>query len=164
MKISFIFDGGCLDGQTISGETDMRVCDNLARRYVFLTDGGRIGKRFREFSPEQCERIREVLDTQTASMKEMDAVVHRVMSEIDPSHPPSCQELKKRMAVALHEIGADLSDYLKMNQEENANTECELENIKSAVYEVVSRVQDENGIRVYVKYCGQDTAASMYDL
>lgn len=164
MKITFSFQGGCLDGQTITGDTDMRVCDSSARRYVFLTDCGRVGKRFREFPPERSDEIRRVLDTQTSSMDDLDAILQKVMGEIDPNNPPSCQELRRRMDDALREFGVDMTDYLRKSQEEMEQTNRRLESIKSEVYAVISRDDGTDEIRIEVKYIGEDTAETMYDL
>lgn len=164
MKITFNFQGGFLDGRAITGDTDLRVCDCSARRYVFLTDCGRVGKRFREFPPERSEQIRQLLETQTASMDAMDAVVHKVMGQIDPCNPPTCRQLKKMMGKALAEIGVDVSDYLRKSQEEIDRCNRELECIRSEVYEVAARKDCCDQIMVQVKFVGEDTAPSMYDL
>ena len=163
MKITFKFQGGFLHGQVITGDTDLGIC-GPARRYVFLSDCGCVGKRFREFPPERSALIRHLLEEQTSSMDDMDAVVHRVMGEMDPENPPSCDQLKKRMDVALREIGADLTVYLRKSQAENDQTNCQLETIKSEVYEVTSRRETLREILVTVSYVGEDTGATMYDL
>jgi hypothetical protein len=163
MKITFQFHGGFLDGQTLTGDTDLRIC-TPARRYVFLSDAGRVGKRFREFPPDRSELIRELLDQQSETIDEMDAVVCQVMGSMDPQNPPSCDQLKKMMDVALREIGADLAVYHRKSQQQNELTNCQLEAIKSEVYEVVSREETKDRILVKVQYLGDDTAATMYDL
>ena len=163
MKITFHFQGGFLDGETLVGDTDLRVCCP-ARRYVFLSESGRVGKRFREFPPDRSALIRELLDEQSESIDAMDAVVHRVMGEMDPENPPSCAQLKQMLDVALREIGADLTVYHRKSQDENELTNCLLESIRSEVFEVTSRVEMPDEIIIEIEYVGEDTGPTMYDL
>jgi hypothetical protein len=47
MKVRFDFEGGCEHGKSVDGETDLQAAKNPARQYMWLTNSGTVGARFR---------------------------------------------------------------------------------------------------------------------
>jgi hypothetical protein len=58
--VQFEFHGGCKDGEIVVGNDNSQSLNNPARRYLFLTDKGRVGARFREI-PTKVE-LQEVME------------------------------------------------------------------------------------------------------
>jgi len=58
----FNFHGGFLDGQSLVSGWDHDGVTLPGQHYVFLTDGGRLGARFRERPPERTAEIKRMLD------------------------------------------------------------------------------------------------------
>ncbi|HEX4145119.1 MAG TPA: hypothetical protein VHY91_16550 [Pirellulales bacterium] len=61
MAFRFNFHGGFLDGQSMVSGWDRDGQTLPGERYVFLSDGGRLGARFRETPPERTAEIRRML-------------------------------------------------------------------------------------------------------
>lgn len=87
MTIRFEFFGGCKGGTSIAGEDDLRLgaSKNPAHRYLFLTDGGRVGARFREsLSPEaQAARDEAAFDAHDEATKTGRTLTEQQRRELD---------------------------------------------------------------------------------
>jgi hypothetical protein len=113
-KVVFRFTGGFLDGQTVDG------ADETADNFVFLSDNGRVGARFRLLSPERREAIARLLEEFFALSTGDDIDPHGRMVELG-------QDLKKfafqnfevrarvdepdRTIVDVHYIGEEIESY-----------------------------------------------------
>ncbi len=169
MKTVVTFRGGFKDGQTVGGAD--------ARRYLFLTDNGRVGARFRELPDEAEKRIDELMAlkmTGQTSQTLQDALfavwrhpkvqaVFTIMSKnpkaLDPAHWRAFQEA---LQAAFREYGIDKG--LAMSESQVRELAEQISRLSVChIYEVVERVErgDERVIRL--RYVGDDNTAKVQE-
>ena len=153
MKFTFRFRGGSLDGQTVSGDTN--DASSPARRYIFLTDQGSLGKRFREMPPERSEQIRRLLIPKDVD-DAMKAAWQTATEGVNWLDPPNQDELVARYEAGLQELGVDISS-CHPSYGEMMRISDQIEQITSQVYEVVARDDQPNESLVDVWFVGEDT-------
>jgi hypothetical protein len=115
MSVMFKFMGGSKDGLVIIGDVGPAL--NPARKYLFLTDGAKLGQRFRELPPE-VERAVKAIHLKsiaaTESIKQvplhiLDQVSQQICKKWDWDYWSSItlEEVKVEMAQALRQHGID---------------------------------------------------------
>jgi hypothetical protein len=157
MMVRFEFHGGFMDGQTVVGEDDMHVPENPARHYLFLTDGGRIGARFREMPPDQADEERLLILGEEAfrAWKALQECMEK-----EGSFGQSAESLKlcDEFWKAWEESwGETLGGAKSFTEEEAIDFARQLQEIKWHVYEVTHRHERPEGLLVHVKFVGEDT-------
>ena len=163
MKITFNFNGGFLDGETIVGDTNEKT-PSPARRYVFLSQGGRVGIRFRDMPPERCEELRRLFmpeEVRDRWMAALEAAMEAVKADIDEENLPPEKELRERYAAAFQEHGVH-SALQFLHHASLAEIDQKMRSITSQVFEVTARDERSDEIFVEVTFVGEDHGESLW--
>ena len=98
MIVRFEFHGGFNDGKTIVEDDSTPIRDAAARRYLFLTDNGRVGAWFREVVPlaPDCQgpRIQQLIK----EIEDLRAQLRELRGEPSEKRMELQKELCKKLA------------------------------------------------------------------
>ena len=151
-----------MDGRSITGDTDVRRHDNAARKYVFLSENARLGKRFRELPSAKQDIVRKLNTNLRAADRILAKALKDAMKEFDLD---GLANWKARATKLLREHGiGDEFIKLAVSDDRGAEKEQLVERIKSHVYEISNRIERSDEIIVQVTFIAKDTGATMYDL
>ncbi len=153
VKIVFKFHGGNLDGTSVRGNTDL-ADRNPAWRYLFLTDGAQVGKRFREVAPQRALGLRKLIMSDEAR-DALKQALESIADDLDPEDLPTPEELRDLVEDALAEQGFDeglpgpksLGEFLEAARQLDQTYE---------VYEVIDRKEGPAVVHVQIQYVGDD--------
>ena len=133
------FHGGCKDGEVVVGNDNTESLSNPARSYLFLTDNGRLGARFREIPPK-VELQEAMAEIKRRGGPVIYCRIHGLLT------PTAMAEIKRRggpFSEAILEILAE--DLVRRNHGEIQHT-----------YQVTGREEQPDEIRIRLDFAGME--------
>jgi hypothetical protein len=108
MIVRFEFHGGFNDGNTVVEDDSTPIHDAAARRYLFLTDNGRVGAWFREVVPlpPDCQGVR--IQQLMKEIEDLRAQLRELRGEPSEKQMEMYRELCKKLAPLMKAAGPPL--------------------------------------------------------
>jgi len=159
------FRGGFLDGQEVTGPR--------AKRYLFLSDGGKIGERFCELPVELEERIEELLmpkerrdQMEEVMMQTMQDPVYLAMFTLASTKPYAIsREAIEKTVYEAHQkasLRLGIEELPELSESQVKELAEELSRLSvHHIYEVTERIEKDDELRIRMSFVGDDNTATV---